>query len=158
AGAVEDDHLFRAPFPGGLRLIRSFNQLGKIWTVILDYPPESLSSLRDPSYLGISAIGLITTLLLSAYVMLLGRRRALIEKEVESRARELGVATEQLTTTQMSLAAIVSSSNDAMISKSLDGNVTTWNTAAERIFGYRADEMIGRPISVLSVPGREDDM
>jgi PAS domain S-box-containing protein len=44
------------------------------------------------------------------------------------------------------LAAIVTSSSDAIVGKTLDGVVTTWNAAAERIFGYRAEEMIGQPI------------
>jgi PAS domain S-box-containing protein len=56
------------------------------------------------------------------------------------------------------LASIVESSDDAIIGKSLDGVVTSWNRAAERIFGYSADEMIGRPISVLAVPERYEDM
>ena len=47
------------------------------------------------------------------------------------------------------LAAVVDSSHDAIMGGSLDGIVTSWNPAAERLYGYTAEEILGQPFAVL---------
>jgi len=56
------------------------------------------------------------------------------------------------------LAAIVESSNDAIMSRALDLTILTWNAGAGRLFGWTAEEAIGRPISMLIPPDREEEI
>ncbi|MFB3904660.1 MAG: PAS domain S-box protein [Acidobacteriota bacterium] len=90
-----------------------------------------------------------------------------LEQRVEERTRELRTAYESLRAEiaerqrsdriNLQLAAIVESSNDAIIGKTLDGLITSWNKGAERMYGYTAEEIIGKPVSVLVPPDQGDD-
>jgi PAS domain S-box-containing protein len=53
--------------------------------------------------------------------------------------------------------AIIESSDDAIVGKTLEGVVTTWNRGAEKLFGYTREEMLGRPITVIFPPDRLDE-
>jgi PAS domain S-box-containing protein len=55
------------------------------------------------------------------------------------------------------LASIVESSDDAIVSKNLDGVITSWNRGAERIFGYTAEEAVGQPITIVIPQDRQDE-
>lgn len=58
--------------------------------------------------------------------------------------------------TRQRLAAIVEYSDDAIIGKDIDGIVTNWNKGAEGIFGYSAEEMIGKPIALIAAPNHDE--
>jgi PAS domain S-box-containing protein len=82
-------------------------------------------------------------------VALLQQRAAALERERIDR--------ERAEASQCHLAAIVESSEDAIVSKDLNGIIMSWNKGAERIFGYAAEEIIGRPVSVLIPPQRDNE-
>jgi PAS domain S-box-containing protein len=74
-------------------------------------------------------------------------------------ARQLGFAVERMRAERVAqrLVAIVESSSDAIVSKDLNGVILTWNRGAERVFGYRAEEVIGQPVTILIPPDRLDE-
>jgi PAS domain S-box-containing protein len=64
---------------------------------------------------------------------------------------------QQSVPTLQRFASIVESSDDAIISKNLDGVIATWNSGAERVFGYTAKEVVGKPINILIPPDRQKE-
>jgi PAS domain S-box-containing protein len=72
-----------------------------------------------------------------------------IQRNITERKRTDAVTAE--------MAAIVDSSNDAIIGKTLDGVITTWNRGAEHVYGYTEEEMIGKSVSVLVPADRPDE-
>jgi PAS domain S-box-containing protein len=99
--------------------------------------------------------------LLGKFMIYYGRPHIFEEPEKNlalTLARQLGFAIERLRNEEVrkrwesaacQLVAIVESSNDAIVSKDLDGIIATWNAGAERLFGYKAEEAVGRPMTIL---------
>src|SRR6266576_2040183 len=81
----------------------------------------------------------------------------LISVLVAGLARQRSRAEEKADEVRQQLAAIVTSSEDAIVSFTVDGIVTSWNRGAEALYGYSASEILGRPISVLVPPDRVEE-
>src|SRR5438477_7177343 len=98
----------------------------------------------------------LTLAALSVAIILTTVATLMIVASVRARERERAALAEQTERRESTerLAAIVEDSDDAIVGKNLDGVITSWNPAAERIFGYRAGEVIGRPITIIIPPDR----
>ncbi len=79
------------------------------------------------------------------------------EREDDRRAHAPAATARLVLPTERLLASIIESSDDAIISKSLDGVIRSWNASAERLFGYTAEEAVGRHISLIIPTDRLDE-
>jgi PAS domain S-box-containing protein len=85
--------------------------------------------------------------------------RKRIAEELRRANEELHQRTiEQLGEYRSRLASIIDSSEDAILSKTLDGTITSWNKGAERIYGYKAEDVVGKNISILTPSDRPNEM
>ena len=97
------------------------------------------------------------SLILSAIRDISDRKR--IEEDLRRVNEELEKRTaQQLGDYRARLASIVDSSEDAILSKDLQGTITSWNKGAERIYGYTAAEVVGKPISMLTPKDRPNEI
>ena len=146
------------PAPGSMTLTQEFDALGRTWTLVSTFGPDVVGGLRSNDRWSWLGFGLALTALFTAYIERERRRRfnteALVEKrtaELAATNRELGRELEErrqaetaLQRTQNLIAATLEAAPFAVTSVALDRTALFWNRAAEQIFGYTAEEVIGR--------------
>jgi PAS domain S-box-containing protein len=128
---------------GGYRLAIPIALLGYIACHFLFIPPRYAFDFADTA----NVIGLVAYLFTCALIVIFGEAARIAESRAHQRMLERNKANRLI-------AAIVESSDDAIISKSLEGIIQSWNAAAERLFGYTAEEAVGQHISLVIPPDR----
>ena len=132
-----------AVWTGGVRPAIAVVILGYLACSYLFIEPRGHIVFTDPG----TVIGVLAYVFTCALIILFGEAAHRAQRRVEHDK------VDQVLTARM-LASIIESSDDAIISKSLDGIIQSWNAAAQRLFGYTADQAVGRHISLVIPPER----
>jgi PAS domain S-box-containing protein len=136
------------------------------WFVVSHPSSDVIRSIRSKVWGPIVPIVILFELILGTMSWQIALRSKLGRDAVEARVRSEAEAEEvrrrlvELEASERSsatLKAIIDSTQDAIFGKDLDGLITSWNPSAERMFGYRAEEAIGRSIHMLLSPGQEPE-
>ena len=127
---------------GFARSTRDFDMFGRHWRLVAAPNPQFVDRLELFSPKLAAASGLVLTLLAMLGTQLWQRGRARDRAATEQRTR---------------LAAIIDSANDGIVGTDLDAVVTSWNRAAEAIFGFTADEAMGHSLTELVIPDDRHD-
>ena len=137
--------------PAPFQRVVPFEIAGRQWMVQFAPTKEYLIAQRGWQAWSVLAAGLFFAGLLGGFLLILTGHTAKLqaintdlEKEITERKRAVDAVTQ--------LAAIVESSDDAIVGTTLAGAITSWNKGAETIYGYSAAEVTGRPISILIPP------
>jgi len=143
--------------PALLQRVVPFEIAGRQWIIQFAPTKEYLIAQRGWQAWSVLAGGLFFTGLLGGFLLTLTGHTAKLqaintdlEKEITERKRAEDAVTQ--------LAAIVESSDDAIVGTTLEGAITSWNKGSEIIYGYSAEEVMGRPITILYPPDRLDEM
>ena len=111
-------------------------------------------TVTDPSIEGDNGRRMVVLLLtIPTVAVITGRLKGRLSRSRAAQQR----AQDEAEVTRSQLASIVESSEDAIVSKSLDGTIRTWNQSATRLFGYAPEEVIGRPVTILIPADHHDE-
>jgi PAS domain S-box-containing protein len=143
--------------PAPLRAVVPFEIAGRHWIFQFASTKEYLIAQRGWQAWSVLAAGLFFTGLLGGFLLILtgdtAKLQAIntdLEKEITERKRAEDAVTQ--------LAAIVESSDDAIVGTTLEGAITSWNKGAEIMYGYSAEEITGRSISIMYPTDRLDEL